>query len=149
MFRGRRPRKLFACSSHCNYRACRCHFNYQSSFSVSLFSFILVAVASQELTGAAQALATDQVLRSTGATHAISSHESCMAVTTKVIGILWATADAMVTAIAIAIVMAMATAMAIVVAMAQAITANDRTKMQKGDRYTHMQCCCQCLRERW
>ena len=26
---------------------------------------------------------------------------------------------------------------------------NDRTKMQKGDRYTHMQCCCQCLRERW
>ena len=57
---------------------------------------------------------------------------------------LWATAAAMATAMAIVIVMAMATAMAIVVAMAQAITANDRTKMQQGDRYTHMQCCCVC-----
>ena len=67
--------------------------------------------------GAAQALAIDQVLGSAGVAHEVSSHDSCMAVTTKVVGILWATADAMVTAIAIAIVMAMATALAIVVTL--------------------------------
>ena len=65
--------------------------------------------------GAAQALAIDQVLGSAGAAHEGSSHDSCMAVTTNVIGIVRVTTDAMVTAIPIAIVMAMATALGIVV----------------------------------